>query len=145
MKKIITKSVYVLFIALLSLNVQNSNAQEQDMDEQKIEMLNDQQKEKKINVTYKGLNVSDNFRFTDNKGQEIVFHDESLDSPSKLSLFDEELIGKRFVVHYKWVDVMLFDKNTGLTTGKTMKVKRITNFNYVNYSDKNLNAVASNK
>tara|TARA_R110002049_G_scaffold2457_2_gene17952 strand:- start:4159 stop:4557 length:399 start_codon:yes stop_codon:yes gene_type:complete len=117
MKKLITQTAYILFIALLSLNAQESNAQ-------------DVTKEKTLTATFKGLNVSDNFKFEFNDGKAIVFHDEAISSPSKISLFDEGLVGESFTVSYKWVDVMLF--NNGIATGETMKVKRITNITPAN-------------
>ncbi|QOD59786.1 hypothetical protein H9I45_10535 [Polaribacter haliotis] len=81
--------------------------------------------EKKIIATYKGMTVSDNFKFEDSKGNPIVFHDEDQSFESKLTLVDEGLIGKKFVIYYKWVNVNLFDNATGLATGETMNVKRI--------------------
>tara|TARA_R110002049_G_scaffold2457_2_gene17953 strand:- start:4774 stop:5139 length:366 start_codon:yes stop_codon:yes gene_type:complete len=83
--------------------------------------------EKQITITYKGMTVSDNFKFEDSKGNSIVFHDEDESFESKLTLWDEGLVGKRFKVTYKWVDVILFDAS-GIETGETMKVKRIFNY-----------------
>ena len=65
MKKLITQTAYILFIALLSLSAQKSNAQ-------------DVTKEKTLTATFKGLNVSDNFKFEFNDGKAIVFHDNKL-------------------------------------------------------------------
>ncbi|QTE21365.1 hypothetical protein [Polaribacter cellanae] len=132
MKNLFKNVSYLFIVATITLFTQNTNAQSSA--------------EKKLTLTYQGLNVSDNFRFVDSKGKEIVFHDEDEASPSKLSLFDESLIGKKFVVHYKWVDVMLFDQETGLAKDKTIKVKRITNFYDANEirMKKNSNVLASN-
>ena len=132
MKNLFKNISYLFIVATITLFTQNTNAQSSA--------------EKKLTLTYQGLNVTDNFKFVDSKGNEIVFHDEDIESPSKLSLFDEGLFGKRFVVHYKWVDVMLFDQETGVAKDETMKVKRITNFYEANEirMKKNTTILASN-
>lgn len=122
MKKLFTQTVAFLFVAILSFNAQSTNAQE----------TTKTSNEKTLTATFKGLNVSDNFKFEFNNGEAIVFHDEAKSSPSKISLFDEGLIGDRFTIFYKWVDVMLFDN--GVPTGETMKVKRIYNIMPANNS-----------
>ena len=88
------------------------------------QVLKAQSAEKKITITYKGMTVYDSFTFEDSKGNPIVFHDEDQSFKSEYSLLDEELIGKKFIVTYKWVAVSLFEKS-GLPTGKKMRVKRI--------------------
>lgn len=88
---------------------------------------NAQSNEKSITAIYKGMTVSDNFKFEDSKGNPIVFHDEDQSFKSSITLWDEGLIGKRIKVSYKWVDVHLFNEQ-GIATGKTMKVKRIFNY-----------------
>lgn len=101
-----------LFVALIlfAFNIQTLKAQSSA--------------EKQISITYKGMTASDNFKFEDSKGNPIVFHDEDQSFTSKLTLWDEGLIGKKFMVSYKWVTVVLFN-DAGLPTGETMKVKRI--------------------
>lgn len=89
--------------------------------------LKAQETENKITITYKGRDVTDNFMFEDSRGNPINFHDLHPSFESETNLYNNDLIGKRFVVIYKWVDVMLFDR-TGVANGKTMKVKRIFKF-----------------
>ena len=102
----------ITILALFAINSQTINAQST---------------EKKISAIYKGITVSDNFRFEDRNGNPIVFHDENQVLLSQLSLNDEDLINKRLIVTYKWVDIALLN-NKGLPTRKTMKVKRIYNY-----------------
>lgn len=88
---------------------------------------NAQSNEKSLTAIYKGMTVSDNFKFEDSKGNPIVFHDEDQSFKGSITLRDEGLIGKRIKVSYKWVDVHLFNEQV-IATGKTMKVKRIFNY-----------------
>ena len=88
---------------------------------------NAQSNEKSITAIYKGMTVSDNFKFEDSKGNPIVFHDEDQSFKGSITLWDEGLIGERIKVSYKWVDVHLFN-DQGIATGETMKVKRIFNY-----------------
>jgi len=131
MKNLITKTVSILFIALVSFTGAKVSAQVNDkevQEEQKQEIAYNKQSEKEMVLTFQGITENDNYQFIDSKGKVIVFQDEDAEAIIPISLYDDAFIGKKFKIGYKYAIINQMNEG-GVASGKTIKVMRITSLN----------------
>jgi ligand-binding SRPBCC domain-containing protein len=82
-----------------------------------------QQDDKKIIATYKGMTEDEEFQFADDKGKTVLFDEVS--NEVEVDLYDDENIGEKFTVTWEEEVVELYDDEDE-PTGETKTYKRIT-------------------
>ncbi|QXP63809.1 MULTISPECIES: hypothetical protein [unclassified Polaribacter] len=87
-----------------------------------VNTISAQEKENKIVATFKGVTETEYFKFVDEKDATILFYD--LDENIELSLYEEEMIGKKFNITWSTKQIDEFDEN-GEATGDLTTVKTI--------------------
>ncbi|MDN3618182.1 hypothetical protein QWY81_01795 [Polaribacter undariae] len=87
-----------------------------------VNTISAQEKENKVVATFKGVTEMEYFKFVDEKDVTILFYD--LDENIELSLYEEEMIGKKFMITYSTKQIDEFDEN-GEATGELTTVKTI--------------------
>ncbi|WP_166386042.1 MULTISPECIES: hypothetical protein [unclassified Polaribacter] len=88
-----------------------------------VNSISAQEKENKIVATFKGLTEMEYFRFVDDKDVTILFYD--LDENIELSLYEDEMIDKKFNITWINKEIDLIDEE-GNFTGETQTVKSIS-------------------
>ncbi|QOD59781.1 hypothetical protein H9I45_10510 [Polaribacter haliotis] len=84
-------------------------------------------KENTLTATFKGLNNDDYFKFEDDDKKVILFYD--VNEEIEISLYDDDLIGKKFSITYVEKEIEVFDED-GEETGEKKKVNSITALSY---------------
>ncbi|WP_373941733.1 hypothetical protein OEG92_19790 [Polaribacter sejongensis] len=87
-----------------------------------VNTISAREKENKVVATFKGVTEMEYFKFVDEKDVTILFYD--LDENIELSLYEEEMIGKKFMITYSTKQIDEFDEN-GEATGELTTVKTI--------------------
>ncbi|OAD46481.1 hypothetical protein [Polaribacter atrinae] len=88
-----------------------------------VNTISAQEKENKIVATFKGVTEAEYFKFVDAKEVTILFYD--LDENIELSLYEEEIIGKKFNITWIQKEIELIDEE-GNFTGEKLTVKSIS-------------------
>ncbi|QTD36360.1 hypothetical protein JL193_09310 [Polaribacter batillariae] len=80
-----------------------------------------------LTATFKGVTDNDYFKFEDDNKKEVLFYDVAEDV--EITLYDDDLIGKKFKITWIEKEVEEMDEN-GEETGEKKTVKSITALSY---------------
>ncbi|WP_435414083.1 hypothetical protein [Polaribacter aestuariivivens] len=80
-----------------------------------------------LTATFQGITDDDFYKFVDDAKKETLFYD--INEEIEISLYDDDLIGKKFNITWAEKEIEVMDED-GELTGEKTKVKTITALTY---------------